>query len=516
MSSFLRVRLLLPAAALFLSTAAAADTFGQSSSLVADVSNPTSPNNTAPSTSTSRGTAPKSSSTVGNFPVIVPSELNGGPKTDKATDKAANKAADKTTDKSGADSNSASGDNATPPSPPSPSPQAGVSALSGRAFSRDRNAPQQFSLTGIKLASHVNALVGGFDQGAGFGFGMEFTTSKGGELKGYEFYARALGSSRLYHAGELGARVGTDKTRGEVWFNYTRRTRDSFFGFGSLNPRTARTNYETERRSYNGLFAHKFKPNIEAGLYGAFSSTGSYPGENDRDIPIDTLFSGDPNVIPSTAFLPGFQQTVRLVSYGGFAEVDLRNNDRGLTRGGYFYGRFGSVDGVDNDNTLSDFGWLETELDGRVYIPVLSNKTSLALRGYAVLREPKGSSQIPFYEQGFVGGRSFGRGFQNFRFRGNNSVLFSGEVRQTVWSMNDENTRGLDLVVFTDVGQVWGDNRPRRDPSVALNDDFDSKNYRTGFGGGIQYRINKSFAFRLEIGASNERVLNYVSLRPGF
>jgi len=438
--------------------------------------------------------------------------LNGGSETNKT----ANKATDKASDKSSVDSDNAGGDNATPPAPPSPSPQAGVSALSGRAFSRDRNAPQQFSLTGIKLASHVNALVGGFDQGAGFGFGMEFTTAKDGDLKGYEFYARALGSSRLYHAGELGARVGTNNTRGEVWFNYTRRTRDSFFGFGSLNPRTSRTNYETERRSYNGLFAQKFKKNIEAGLYGAFSSTGSYPGENDRDIPIDALFSGNPAVTPITAFIPGFQQNVRLVSYGAFAEVDLRNNERGLTRGGYFYGRFGGVDGLDTDNAFSDFGWVETELDGRVYIPVLSNKTSVALRAYAVLRDPKGGSQIPFYEQSFFGGRSFGRGFQNFRFRGENSVLFSGEIRQTVWSMNDENTRGLDLVTFVDVGQVWGDNRSRVNPAIVLNEDFDSRNYRTGFGGGIQYRINKSFAFRLEIGASNERVLNYISLRPGF
>jgi hypothetical protein len=506
MSSFLRVRILLPAAALFLITAVAADTFGQSSGLVANISNPTSPNNTASSTSTSRDTALKSPPTVGNFPVIVPSELNGGSKTDKST----NKTEDKSTNTTG------DGDDATPPAPPSPAPQGGVSAFSGRTFSRDRNGPQQFRLTGIKLASHVNALVGGFDQGAGFGFGMEFTTAKDGDLKGFEFYARALGSTRLYHAGELGARVGNNNTRGEVWFNYTRRTRDSFFGFGSLNPRTARTNYETERRSYNGLFAQKFTKNIEAGLYGAFSSTGSYPGENDRDIAIDTLFSGNPAVTPIAAFLPGFQQNVRLVSYGAFAEIDLRNNERGLTRGGYFYGRFGGVDGLDTDNTFSDFGWLETELDGRVYIPVFSSKTSLALRGYAVLREPKGGSQIPFYEQAFFGGRSFGRGFQNFRFRGNNSLLFSSEVRQTVLSMNDENTSGLDLIVFGDVGQVWGDNRSRIDPAILLNENFDSRNYRTGFGGGIQYRVNKSFAFRIEIGASNERILNYVSLRPGF
>ena len=513
MCRFLRTRILSAGAALLLTAAATAVIFGQSSSITAEVSNSASPKNIASSNSTSRKAAtPKSPTTVGNFPVIVPSKLNGGPRTNEDTSKATDKAANK----SGANDNGANGDSAAPPSPAPPSPQGQVSQLSGRTISRDRAAPQQFSLTGIKVVDHVNALFGGFDQGAGFGFGMEFTTSKGGDLNGFEFYARALGSTRLYRAGELGARVGSNKTRGEFWFNYTRRTRDNFFDFGSLIPEDPETNFSTERRSYNGLFSHKFTPRLEGGLYGSFSSTGAFRGEDDNDQPIDTLFSGNPGVSPITSFLPGFQQNVRLVSYGAFAEVDLRNNERGLTKGGYFYGRFGSVDAVDTDNTFSDFGWNETELDGRVYIPVFSNKTSVALRGYAVLRGPKGGSQIPFYDQATYGGRSVGRGFTNSRFRGNNSVLYSGEIRQTIWSMNDENTRGLDIIVFGDVGQVWGDNRSNIDPTVLRNDDFDSRNYRTGAGGGIQYRVNKSFAFRFEIGASNERTLGYISLRPGF
>jgi hypothetical protein len=434
--------------------------------------------------------------------------LNDGPRTNEDANKAANK--------SGANDNGAAGDNAAPPSPAPPSPQGGVGQLSERTISRDRLGPQQFSATAIKVVDHVNAVVGGFDQGAGFGFGMEFTTLKGGELKGFEFYARAVGSTRLYRAGDLGVRLGTNKTNAEIFFNYTRRTRDNFFDFGSLTSEDSETNFGIERRSYNGVFSHKFASSLVGGLYGAFSSTGAFRGEDDRDQPIDGLFSGNPGVATPTSFLPGFQQNARLVSYGAFAEVDLRNNERGLTKGGYFYGRFGSVDAVDTDNQFSDFGWNETELDGRVYIPVFSNKTSVALRGYAVLREPKGGSQIPFYEQAVYGGRSLGRGFTNARFRGNNAVLYSGEIRQTIWSMNDENTRGLDLIVFGDVGQVWGDNRSTIDPTILRNDDFDSRNYRTGAGGGVQYRLSKSVAFRFEIGASNERTLGYIALRPGF
>jgi hypothetical protein len=513
MSRFMRTRLLSAAAALLLTATAAADILGQSSGMTADVSNSASPNNMASSNSTPRKAATKKSpSTVGNFPVIVPSKLNGGPKTDEAT----NKVTDKAANKSGAESSGDNGDSATPPSPAPPSPQGGASQFMGRAFSRGRNAPQQYSATAIKVADHFNAVIGGFEEGAGFGYGVEFTTSKGGELKGFELYTRAMGTSRLYRSGEVGARVGTDKTRGEFWFNYTRRTRDNFFDFGSLVNRDNETNFATERRSYNGLFAHRFLRRLEGGLYGSFSSTGAFRGDDDQDRAIDLIFSGNPGVTPATNFLPGLQQNVRLVSYGAFTEVDLRNNERGLTRGGYFYGRFGSVDAVDGDGAFSDFGWVETELDGRVYIPVFSNKTSVALRGYAVLREPKGGSQIPFYEQAIFGGRSSGRGFSTARFRGNNSVLYSGEIRQTIWSQNDENTKGLDIVAFGDVGQVWGDNRSNTDPTVLRNDNFDSRNYRTGFGGGVQYRLNKSVAFRFEIGASNERTLPYVSLRSGF
>ncbi|HEV2666715.1 MAG TPA: hypothetical protein VG324_17485, partial [Blastocatellia bacterium] len=142
MSRFLRTRLLLPAAALILTATAAADIFGQSSGMAADVSNSTSPNNVASSNLTPRGVvAPKS--TVGNFPVIVPSGLNGDTETNKATNKTTDKTTDQAANKSGPGENVASSDSATPPSPPTPSPQGGISQFSGRTFSRERNAPQQ-------------------------------------------------------------------------------------------------------------------------------------------------------------------------------------------------------------------------------------------------------------------------------------------------------------------------------------------------------------------------------------
>jgi hypothetical protein len=408
-------------------------------------------------------------------------------------------------------------DNASSPTPtPTPAPQGQVSKFGERSFSRDRNGPRRDNLNAIKIVDHVNGLLGGFEQGAGLGFGVEVTTASGAELKGFELYGRALVSTRFYRKAEVGARVGNNNTRGEVWFGYLRRTRDNFFNIGPLTPEAPETNYAIEQRSYNGLFAHRFMGRSEVGVYGQVRNTGSFNGKDDKDPAIDTLFSGDPAVTPVTRFLPGLNTNAKLFSYGVFAEVDLRNNDRGLVRGGYFYGRFGSVDGLDNGAAFTDYGWVEVELDGRVYIPVFSDKTSVALRAYADLKEPKRGSQIPYYDLSFYGGRSYGRGFDTYRFRANNAVVFSGEVRQTVWAQNDENTKGLDIFAFTDIGQVWGDNRSKANPAIVVNDKFDSRNYRTGFGGGIQYRLNKTIAFRLEVGASNEVTKIYFSQRPGF
>src|SRR5262245_11902484 len=405
---------------------------------------------------------------------------------------------------------------ASAPTPTPTPPQGQFSQFSGRSFARDRNAPRRDSLSAVKIVDHGNALLGGFEQGAGFGFGVEASTARGGELKGFELYGRALVSTRLYRKAEVGARVGNDNTRGEVWFGYLRRTRDNFFNIGPRTPDTLETNYQIEQRSYNGLFAQRLMKRSEAGVYAQLSNTGSFNGKDDKDPAIDTLFSGDPATAPVTRFLPGLNTNAKLFSYGAFAEIDLRNNERGLVKGGYFYGRLGSVDGLKNGNAFSDYGWTEVELDGRAYIPIFSNKTSVALRIYAELREPKRGSQIPFYDLSFYGTRSQGRGFNTFRFRANNAILYSGEFRQTVWPQNDENTRGLDIFVFTDVGQVWGDNRSRVNPVILANDKFDSRNYRTGFGGGVQYRLNRSLAFRFEFGASNEATKIYFSQRPGF
>jgi hypothetical protein len=408
-------------------------------------------------------------------------------------------------------------DAASPQSTPQAgSPSGGISALASGARVFSRNGPARESWITVDLGTkYARAVVGGFDQGAIIGLGVQFTTAD--LLRFVEFRAMALTSPNLYRRFEGEAyipRVFDKNTHVDIWFDYLRRTKDDFFGIGPRIPNTSHTNFDLERRSYNASIYHDFTPRIQAGGYFSESNSATYQGRRHSDIPIDRLFSGDQGTVPASAWAPGLLTNSKILSYGGFAQYDLRNNSRGLTKGAYFYGRIGSAQGLKDKTAFSDYGWLEAELDARGYIPLGSDKTSLALRGYASLKDPRGNSQIPFFDLSFLGGRMYGRGFKNYRFRGDNLVLGSVELRQTVWTQKED--RGLDVFAFGDAGQVWGDNRSQTDPTVLANREFDSKNWRASIGGGLQYRYSSRFAGRIEIGHSNERNLIYASITRGF
>jgi Omp85 superfamily domain len=405
------------------------------------------------------------------------------------------------------------GNNSGNPKGGGPQQQA-VSQISNRYESRDRNAPRRDNLEAFRIVKHLNALVSGFEQGAGLGLGLELTTAD--KIPGVEFRGKFIISTRFYRRFEAEAyvpEVGDQETHADIWFGYIHRTRDNFFGIGPNTPKEPETNYASEYRTYNGMLYRDFTPKLQSGIFFSFINSDAYNGEDESQVPINVLFSGQPTVMPITRWLPGLNTNAKLIAYGAFVEYNARDNDRGLTKGAYLYGRFGSIDGLDND-TFSDFGWNEYSLDGRAYVPLGSDFTSVALRAFIELLDTKGGSQIPFYLLPWYGGRSHGRGFDNYRFRANNLLLFSIEPRRTVWKQSE--TKGLDVFVFGDGGQVWGDSRSTTNPQVLINNQMNSSNWRLGVGGGAEYRLSKNFAFRIDIGTSDERTHAYFSVSRGF
>jgi outer membrane protein assembly factor BamA len=377
-----------------------------------------------------------------------------------------------------------------------------------------RNAPLREKLSAIHLGTkYLRGIVGGFEQGAGIGGGVQLTSAD--VLPSLELRATALTSSRFYRRFDLEGylpNIGSSRNHADVWFSYMRRESD-FFGIGPRISRDLKTNFATEQRSYQGSLYRDIADHFQGGVYTQVTNSHSSQGKINTDTPIDESFSSTRDQ-PFAPWIPGFLSNAKILSYGGFLEYDTRDNTFGLPRGLNLYGRVASDDGLDNHAAFADYGWVEGEFDIRGYAPLGSPKTSLALRSKGEFKKPKGGSQIPFYDLSWLGGREYVRGYDLYRFRGNNVLLFSTELRQTVYSKTD--SRGVDVFAFADSGQVWGDARSATDPMIRANQNFTSSNWHSGVGGGLQYRHSPSLAARLEVGRSNEGALIYLSLSRGF
>jgi Omp85 superfamily domain len=381
-----------------------------------------------------------------------------------------------------------------------------------------RDVPLRENLTAIDLrtpdlrAKYIRGIVGGFEQGAGIAGGIRLTTADA--IPHLELRASSLISTRLDHRFDLEGvfNIGGNRNRADVWFSYMQRQND-FFGIGPRTSNTNKTTFETDQRSYQGSISRNITGSFQGGVY--VQVKNSHSGlSNSRTEPLITeTFSGTTDQSAET-WLPGFLSTTQILSYGAFLQYDTRDKSVDLPRGVDLYFRFASNDGMNRHAAFTDYGWLEGEFDARGYIPVGSSRTSLALRSRGQFKNPKGGSQIPFYDLSYLGGREYVRGYQSYRFRGNNVLILSTELRRTIYKKTDH--RGVDLFAFADSGQVWGDARSASDPAILADQSFRASNWRSGVGGGLQYRHSRALAARLGVGRSNEGIRIYASMSRGF
>ena len=375
-----------------------------------------------------------------------------------------------------------------------------------------RSAPSRENLAAIGSKGHIRGIIGGFAQGAGLAGGVQFTTAN--SIPHMELRALALTSTGLDRRFDLEGvfDIGSSRNHADAWFSYMQRQND-FFGIGPSTSNAIKNSFATDQRSYQGSLYRDIAEHLQGGVYAQVMNSHSGPGKDKADPPITDSFSGTPS--PSaTQWAPGLLSTTQIASYGGFLKFDTRDKSVDLTRGVDLYARVASNDGMKGHDAFADYGWLEGEFDARGYIPLGSTRTSLALRSRGQFQKTKGGSQIPFYDLAFLGGRDFVRGYDAYRFRGNNLLMIATELRQTVYKKTD--LRGVDVFVFGDSGQVWGDARSSTDPSILANQHFDSSNWRSGVGGGLQYRHSRSLAVRVEMGHSNEGNRIYASMSRGF
>jgi hypothetical protein len=348
-----------------------------------------------------------------------------------------------------------------------------------------REVPLRETLTAIALKTvYAHAIVGGFDQGAGIGGGVQMSTANA--IPAVQFRAAALTSSQQYRRYDLEAflpNIGGGRNHADMWFSYLQRETD-FFGIGPDTDLDLKTRFAIVQRSYQGSLYRDVADHLQAGVYAQSMSADTSLGTN------------------AIVTFPGAVSNAQILSYGGFVAYDTRNNAVGLTRGLDLYARVASAGGIGRHDGLTSYGWLEQEFDARAFAPLGSPRTSLLLRSRAQFKTPADARhQIPFYDLSWLGGRQYLRGYHSYRFRGNNVALFSTELQQTVFAITG--VRGVDLFASADAGQVW-------------DDDFRPRSWHSGLGGGLQYRHSRAIAARIEASRSRERVVIYASLSRGF
>ena len=320
-----------------------------------------------------------------------------------------------------------------------------VSDISGaKPVEASRKVPTRDTLTTIPLRMrYVRAIVGGFEQGAGLGGGVQLTSARA--LPVVEFRLTALtvtSRARRVDAGVVLPSIGGGRMHADAWVSYLRRDTD-YFSDGPPTSLDDATKFTIDRRSLQASVYRDFAKHLQGGVYAQLMKTQSHLG-------LETTSSD-------------------VLSFGSFVAYDSRDTSDGLTRGADVYGRLATSDG--SGSTSRSYGWFETEVDARGYVPLGSPRTSLVVRTRGQFKTPRSGSAVPYYDQSWLGGRTFLRGTPSYRYRGNNVVLFSSELQRTIVPFTP--VRGVDIFGAADAGQSWNDQRQ-----------FRRGVWHTGLGGG--------------------------------
>jgi hypothetical protein len=344
----------------------------------------------------------------------------------------------------------------------------------------------QYVLSKIFGGWHGLHLGGGdFPAGAGVKFGVGFTHEIGSAASGANpersnrsgIDAVAAYSTRGYT--RVAAAFNLRKVGGapidvRVRSQYYEFPQEDFFGLGPDSRKQDRTDYLL-RGTETGADL-QWKPTDFVDLTGgvAYLTSRVGSGTDNRFPSTEQLF--DPTTLPGFTEQPDFFRTSAGVAF------DWRDNPLHPHAGG----RYGVHVSDFRDRDLNAFDFRRVQLDVQQYVPLPNRYRTIALRAAAVLTGASSGQQVPFFYQPTLGGSQALRGFREFRFRDQNSLLLTAEYRWEAWW-------ALDGALFVDAGKVAAN---RRDLTF---DDLD-----VSYGIGFRVHSNNAFVARLDLAFSRE------------
>ena len=344
---------------------------------------------------------------------------------------------------------------------------------------------------GFQLAS------GSFPAGAGTNFGVRFTRDLGrvrpandlNRPNRAEIDALAAYSTRGYSRGAVGLnlyRLGGAPVDVRVRAQHYEYPQEDFFGFGQDSLKDYRTNYllrSTEAAAHVQWNPVRF---LELAGGASYLTPRIGSGTDSRYPSTEELFN--------PARIPGFERQPDFLRGHASVAIDWRDNPLHPHAGG----RYGVQLAEYRDQDLDAYSFRKVAIDLQQYVPIPDRYRTIALHAAATFSDPQSGNQMPFYFQPTLGGAQALRGFREFRFQDNNSMLLTAEYRWEAWW-------ALDGAVFVDAGQVAADRK-----------DFKLRDFDVSYGFGFRFHSNSAFVARLDLAFSREGFIPLLRFEHAF
>jgi outer membrane protein assembly factor BamA len=346
-------------------------------------------------------------------------------------------------------------------------------------FDKTEDIAEKFtsSASGVRMKLSSDAPHwGGLVSGSGFSLGGEYYRP---DLAGGEVTIRtsAVGTTKknyLLDAQLILPRLAANRMFFDTIGRYKAERSIEYYGSGSDSRREDRTNYtrETGEAGINLGFrsARHSEIGVDASSLWLNVGPGIKPGIASSEDVFDT----------STA--PGIQEQTKFWRGGAYAAFDTRTRPYMPGHGTQVSVRYDRY----NDRELStySFGLLQAEVNHS--ITFFNEKRAIVLGALTALSDTASGNVVPFYLQQTLGGPDDLRGFNLFRFTGNNKLVMNGEYR---WEVAPP----LEMAVFADAGKVF-------DRRGELN--FSDLEASGGFG--VRIKTRSAIAVRLDTAFSRE------------
>jgi len=361
----------------------------------------------------------------------------------------------------------------------------------GLILSEKHYAIQRLNYSMLRLSQKgIYPRYGGMGDGTGFGGGVIFKRPLVENRLDWELGILAsIKGYQLYGLKFIVPKVGTDKLKFGVGFDYNSLTEEEFFGLGNFSEEDDRTTYFEEKRAAKFFIGSRLVKSLKVGASAGITNSNIRSGRDTRFPSIEEVFEAED--------IPGLStRGAELISYGFFIDHDTRDIPGGPNGGGQE--RVSVTLFEDNDGDQFDYINYTVEIKRFISLSKRKGKRILAIRLLGVFNEDRNGGEVPFYSLTRLGGSRSLRGFRERRFFDTHALLLNLEYRYRLQGR-------LEWVLFLDEGQVKSN-----------ANDFKLSDFKTSYGTGLRFRTANGVAFRIELGISKEDTRFWIKFDPSF